>query len=140
MTDIDIQERIEYLNRKIDELYREINSYRERIAEMEDGCEETTSIGRKWEGRIGDCYDSVRNGVRGLHPNSQFADYYLDKINEILSGREVYEISDCISRMKTDFRNGVFQLEDDIEKNKATIYRYETEIRDLMYARNRIGE
>lgn len=131
MTADEIQRRIGYLQGQIDALRQENTALRKDIDDLEEGGADTSSLVGKWEGILSDCFGVVKTNLMKVDPTSGFNSYYMERINSILSSKEVNEISECLGSIKSDTQKKISELEDKIKTNNTRIYRHQTEIDEL---------
>lgn len=131
MTPDEIQQRIGYLQGKIDALYQENKRLKKDIEELEEGGAEASSLIGKWESVLSDCFGVVKTNLMKVDPNSGFNAYYMERIHSILSSKEANEISECLGSIKSDTRNKIQEYEDGIKTNNTRIYQHQKEIDEL---------
>lgn len=131
MTADDIERRIGYLERQINALQQENATLRRNIVDLEEGGMDASSLVGKWEKILSDCFGVVKSNLSKVDPNSGFNTYYLDRINTILSSKEVNEIGECLGSIKADTQRKISEFEDKIKTNNARIYQHQNEIDEL---------
>lgn len=131
MTIDEIQQRIDYLQGRIDALRQENTTLRNNIDDLEEGGADASSLAKKWEGILSDCFGVAKTNLAKVDPTSGFNSYYMDRVNAILSSKEANEISECLGSIKSDAQKKISELEDKIKTNNTRIYQYQTEIEEL---------
>jgi len=131
MTMDEIQQRICYLQGRIDALRQENTTLRKNIADLEEGGADASSLARKWEGVLSDCFGVAKANLAKVNPTSGFNSYFLDRVNAILSSKEANTISECLGSFKSDAQKKIRELEDKIKTNNTRIYQHQTEIEEL---------
>ena len=131
MTIDEIQQRIDYLQGRIAALRQENTTLRNNIDDLEEGGADASSLAKKWEGILSDCFCVAKTNLAKVDPTSGFNSYYMDRVNAILSSKEANEISECLGSIKSDAQKKISELEDKIKTNNTRIYQYQTEIEEL---------
>ena len=127
MTADEIERRIEYLEKQINALQQENSALRRNIVDLEAGGADASSLVGKWEKSLSDCFGTIKSNLLMVNPNSGFNNYYLDRINTILSSKEANEIGECLGSIKADTQRKVREFEDKIKTNNARIYQYQNQ-------------
>lgn len=131
MTADEIVRRIGYLEGQIDALRQENATLQKNIDSLEEGNADVASLVGKWEEVLSDCFGVVRSNLSKVDSNSGFSAYYLDRIHDILSGKEANEIGECLDSIKTETIRKILEFEDQSRTNCARIFQYQTEIDEL---------
>lgn len=131
MTEIDIQTRINKLEKKIQKLEQENKDKLKNISKLENAADETTLESNKWHKQLSDIFSVISSKASLTSPYSNFKEDYLNEINLLFSGSESNQISDVFNKIKNNIIKDTNKLEEEITLNKKQIHRYKKEINEL---------
>lgn len=114
------------LRRKIDNRYKQINSLKATIRELEEMIGKCDKIDFKVSETMNTIFKNIDKNGTELKGN--FISYYKSQISQIAKNNRLYDISGATSSDKNQIKNKIISCEDQIQRLYAEINSFESDL------------